>query len=74
MNLMQALSMFQTSKNPMDVMSLISKNNPQLQNLLGVLRGKTPQELEQYARNMAQSRGIDLSQYMKQFGVNISAN
>lgn len=68
---MQALSMFQTSKNPMDVMSLISKNNPQLQGLLQNLQGKTPLELRQYAENMAQARGVNLSQYMKQFGLNI---
>lgn len=74
MNLMQALSMFQTSQNPMAVMQQISKHNPQLQGLLQNLQGKNPAQLKEYAMNMAQSRGINLQDYLKQFGLNISAN
>lgn len=73
-NLMQALSMFQNTQNPMAVMQQISKHNPQLQGLLQNLQGKNPAQLKEYAMNMAQSRGINLQDYLKQFGLNISAN
>ena len=71
---MQALSMFQNTQNPMAVMQQISKHNPQLQGLLQNLQGKNPAQLKEYAMNMAQSRGINLQDYLKQFGLNISAN
>ena len=70
-NLMQILGMLQNTNNPMQILNQLSVNNPQLQGLMQNLQGKTPLELKQYAQNMAQARGVDLSQYMKQFGLNI---
>ena len=49
----------------------IANNNPQMQGLISNIEGKNPKELEQYARNLAQSKGIDLRQFMNQYGINI---
>ena len=71
MNPFQMLQMFRNSKNPMATIKQMAGNNPQIQNLIGNLEGKNPQELQQYARNLAQSKGIDLKQFMSQYGINI---
>lgn len=70
-NPFQMLNMFKNTNNPMNLVRQIAGNNPQMQGLINNLQGKNPQELEQYARNLAQSKGIDLKQYLGQYGVNI---
>lgn len=72
MNLMAVLSMLQKSQNPMQVLSQLSTNNPQLQNLMQNLQGKSPIELRQYAENMAQAKGVNLNDYLKRFGISVN--
>lgn len=71
MNPMQMLMQFKQAQNPMNLMLQICGNNPQMKQVAQNLQNKTPEELEQYARNMAQSRGTDLKQFLSQFGLNI---
>ena len=71
MNPFQLFQMFQNAQNPYALVQQLAGNNPQMQQVVNNLQGKTPQELEQYARNVAQSKGINLNQYLKQFGLNI---
>ena len=65
------LNMFKNTNNPMNLVKQLAGNNPQIQGLINNLQGKNPKELEQYARNLAQSKGIDLKQFMGQYGINI---
>lgn len=71
MNPFQLLTQFKQASNPMDLMLQFCGQNPQMRQIAQNLRNKTPEELEQYARNMAQSRGTDLKQFLGQFGLNI---
>ena len=71
MNPFQMLQMFRNAKNPMALCQQMANNNPQMQQLLGNLQGKTPKELEQYARNVAQSKGVNLEQFLNGFGLKI---
>ena len=45
--------------------------NPQAKQLYDSVRGKSTEELRQYAVNVAQSRGVDLTQFMSQYGIKI---
>lgn len=45
--------------------------NPQAKQLYDSLKGKTDAELKQYAENVAQSKGVNLAQFMSQYGINI---
>lgn len=45
--------------------------NPQAKQLYDSLKGKTDAELKQYAENVAQSKGVNLTQFMSQYGINI---
>jgi hypothetical protein len=71
-NPLQLLTQFQQAQNPMALMSQFCGNNPQMKQVLDNLQNKSPQELEQYARNMAKSRNTDLKQFLGQFGLNIN--
>lgn len=45
--------------------------NPQARQLYESLKGKNEAELKQYAMNVAQSKGVDLTQFMSQYGIQI---
>ena len=70
-NPMQIIGMLQKSQNPMALMQQIFGNNPQFNQIMQIAQGKSPQELEQYVRNLAQSQNIDLNQLANQFGLKI---
>lgn len=55
--------------NPMQmIMNHIMANNPQARQLYESLRGKTPDELKQYAENVAKGKGIDLQNFLGSYG------
>ena len=45
--------------------------NPQAKQLYESVKGKNEAELKQYAINVAQSKGVDLTQFMSQYGIKI---
>ena len=71
MNPMQLLQMIRTASNPMAMVQQLAQNNPQLQQLMTNIQGKTPIELEQYARNLAQSKGVDINKLLNQYGLSV---
>ena len=70
-NPMQLISMLQNSNNPMAVLQQLLGNNPQFKQVMQIANGKSPQELEQYVRNLYQSQGLDINQKASQFGLKI---
>lgn len=55
--------------NPMQVISGMAQGNPIMQQGANMIAGKSPQELEQLARNMAKQRGVDIDQMFEQLGL-----
>lgn len=69
MNPMQLISMMQQSGNPMGMLMQMSQQNPLMGQAMRALNGKTPGQMEQYVRQMAQQRGVDLNQLAQQMGI-----
>jgi hypothetical protein len=46
-------------------------NNPQYQQIMSMVQGKSPQEIEKYVRNLYQSQGQDINQIASQFGLRL---
>ena len=46
----------------------IMARNPQARELYNNLKGKTPSELKEYAENVAKGKGIDLPNFLGQYG------
>ena len=46
----------------------IMNKNPQARNLYNSLKGKSTEELKQYAENVAKDKGIDLKNFLGQYG------
>lgn len=71
----QMFSMFQqlqnSGQNPQMIMQHMFGNNPNYQRAMQMIQGKSPEQLQQVAMNLAQQRGIDKQQMqslISQFG------
>ena len=71
MNPLQMLGALQKAQNPMALLNQLAGQNPQLKRVMEVMEGKSPQELEQYVKNVAQTQGIDLNQLAKNMGLQL---
>lgn len=56
--------------NPMAVIQQMARNDSQIAQAYQMMAGKSPQQLQQMAQNMANERGIDLNMMMRQLGIN----
>lgn len=54
------------------VINQIISKNPQAKQLYDSLKNKNAQELKQYAQNVAQGKGIDLNQFLNQYGFTVN--
>ena len=71
MNPMQMIHMLQSSGNPMQAMMNMANQNPMLRSAIQMMNGKTPQQMEQTVRQIAQQRGVDLDQLAHHMGVRL---
>ncbi len=70
-NPMQIMGMLRNSNNPMGMIQQMFGANPQYGQVMQIVQGKNPQQLEQYVRNICKSQNINISQLANQFGLNI---
>ena len=68
------LSQMQKGINPTAILQMMSRDNPQVAQVLRITQGKSPAELRQYAQNLAKERGIDLYDFMRSMGISIPSN
>lgn len=57
--------------NPMVLLQNMAKSNPQVAHVMNMVSGKSPAELESFARNVAKERGTTLEQVAQQLGIQI---
>ena len=50
-------------------MQQMAGSSPQIAQALQIINGKSPQQLQQIATNMARERGLDVSQIMQGLGL-----
>ena len=71
MNPLQMIQMLRGAQNPMQTMVQLSRQNPQLNQIMQMTNGQTPAQMEQMVRQAAQQRGVDLNQLAQQLGVKL---
>ena len=70
----QMMQLMQAGKNPNAVLQIIAQNNPQVRQVMGMINGKNPAQLEQMARNMARERGTTIEDVARSMGIQIPSN
>ena len=70
-NPLQLMMMLKNSNNPMAMVQQLFGQYPQYSQIMSAIQGKTPQQMEQYVRNLYQSQGQDINKIASQFGLKI---
>ena len=68
-NPLSMISMLSQSSNPMGLIAQMYGRNPNYQQVMQIVQGKSPQQLEQYVRNLCQTQGIDLQSLARQYNL-----
>lgn len=55
--------------NPMQLIGQMAGADPQMRQVMQMLNGKSPKQLEQMARNMAKERGTSVENVIRQLGL-----
>lgn len=64
----QIMQMARSGGNCGALLQQLAAQDPRVGQTLQMLNGKSPQEMQQIAQNMARERNIDLNQMLQQFG------
>lgn len=74
MQMMQLMEQLQSSTNPMALIQNMFGNDPIMQRAMQMAQGKSPEQLQQTVRNLAQQRGMStdqLNQFLSQYGLKL---
>lgn len=72
--MMQMMQLLQMGQNPNAILRMMAQNNPQVRQVMQIFNGKTPQQLQQMAMNMAAERGTTVEDIARQLGIQIPSN
>lgn len=72
--MLQIMGLLKSGKNPNAILQTMAMNNPQVKQIMQMMNGKTPAQLEQMARNMAKERGTTIEDIARSMGIQIPSN
>lgn len=64
--LMMLIQILRSGGNPMQAVASMAKGNPVMQQGANMIAGKSPEQVEQIARNMAKQRGVNIDEMLQQ--------
>lgn len=67
--MMQIMAAMRSGQNPFQMMQRMAMNDPRAAQAMQIIRGKSPQELQQIAQNMAKERNINLDELQRSIGM-----
>ncbi len=70
----QMMSLLRAGQNPNAILAMMVQSNPQVRQVMQMFNGKTPQQLQLMARNMAAERGTSIEDIARQLGIQIPSN
>lgn len=71
--MMQMMQLLQAGRNPNAVLNMMIQSNPEVRQVMQMFSGKSPQQLQQMAMNMAAERGTSVNDIARQLGIQISS-
>lgn len=67
--LMAAIQLINAGRNPMAFLQNMARQDPQVSQFIRMIDGKSPQQLQSMAENMAKERGISINDVMRELGI-----
>lgn len=71
MNILNLMQMMRGGGDPMQVVQTFARQNPEAAPAMNLIRGKTPQQLEQTFYNLCKSRGVNPQDVANQCGITL---
>lgn len=68
---LKLVNVMRNGGNVMDALQGMAGNNPMAANVMKMINGKNPQQIEQIARNACKERGISPESVAQQLGLNL---
>ena len=72
--MLQIQQLMRAGKNPNAVLQIMAQSNPQVRQVMQMMNGKSPAQLEQMARNIAKERGTTIEDVARSLGIAIPSN
>lgn len=72
--MLQIQQLMRAGKNPNAVLQIMAQSNPQVRQVMQMMNGKSPAQLEQMARNMAKERGTTIEDVARSLGISVPSN
>lgn len=69
--LFQMINVARSGGNPMQLIQQMARSNPQVNQVMQMMNGKSPDQLRQMAANMAKERGTSIEQVAQGLGISI---
>ena len=70
-SILQAMRM---GKNPNQMIIQMAQQDPRIKQVVEMMRGKNPDQLQRIAENMAKERGMTVEDVARQLGIQIPSN
>lgn len=67
--MMMLINAMRGGANPMAVMQQMAGGNPQIAQGMKMLNGKSPEQIQHMAQNMAKERGVDVNDIIRNLGI-----
>lgn len=68
--LVSLMGLVKNGGNPQALLNQLAQRNPQVQQAMRMMQGKSSAELRQMAMNMAKEQGVNINDVLRQLGVN----
>ena len=69
--LVSLMGLVRNGGNPQAMLNQLAQKDPQIQQAMRMMQGKSSAELRQMAINMAKEKGVNINDVLRQLGVNI---
>lgn len=66
MNMLQLIQALRGNGNPVGMLQQLAGQNPAIAQAMKMIEGKSPQQINQIAANMARERGVDINALTQQ--------
>ena len=70
-SIMQAMRM---GRNPNQMIMQLAQQDPRIKQVVEMMKGKNPEQLQRIAENMAKERGTTVDDIARQLGIQIPSN
>ena len=67
--MLQVVAAMRGGGDPMALLNQMAQSNPQMQQAMQMISGKSPQQLQEMAKNLARERGVNIEDVARSLGI-----